>query len=302
MKILLIGSGVIGTVYGAQLAAAGHNVSVYAHGKRTEQVKKFGLIVKDISTGVLLQQHVKVVKNPKGAVYDLVLISIREDQLASVFPIVRELKGEPTILFFGNNPNGRSVFPKKLSKTVELGFPGIGGSMAGNTVEYIRISQQPTAIQTNASIRTLAFAKTLESRGFKIEEVTDMDGRLLYHAVFVASISAALYLCNTDPVRLSGDRAILSLMCKAIEEGFRALRSRGIRGEPLNLHILHLPLLHQFAIMYWGHTFRSPMGELEFAAHARHAQVEMEELEQAVLFATALSHMPCDNLKQLLQS
>lgn len=31
MKILVVGAGVIGTVYGAHLAAAGHTVSVLAH-------------------------------------------------------------------------------------------------------------------------------------------------------------------------------------------------------------------------------------------------------------------------------
>jgi ketopantoate reductase len=38
MQILIIGAGVIGTVYGAQLGAAGNEVSVLAHGSRTDAV------------------------------------------------------------------------------------------------------------------------------------------------------------------------------------------------------------------------------------------------------------------------
>ena len=35
MHILVVGTGVIGTVYGAHLGAANHRVSVLAHGERT---------------------------------------------------------------------------------------------------------------------------------------------------------------------------------------------------------------------------------------------------------------------------
>ncbi len=38
MRVLLIGAGVIGTVYGVQLAESGHSVDVLAHGRRTERV------------------------------------------------------------------------------------------------------------------------------------------------------------------------------------------------------------------------------------------------------------------------
>lgn len=43
MKILVVGAGVIGTVYGAQLGAAGHTVSVLTHGARTDEVGRDGL-------------------------------------------------------------------------------------------------------------------------------------------------------------------------------------------------------------------------------------------------------------------
>lgn len=301
MNILLIGAGVIGTVYGAQLAIGGHTVSVYDHGKRTAQIKNSGLIIKDIVTGVRLQESVKVVSDPTPTVYDLVLIAMRQDQLASVFSIIKHLNGNPTLLFFGNNPSGRSTLPRNLPKTVELGFPGIGGSLVGDTVEYIRITQQPTTLQINASIPTREFAKALRARGFKVASVADMDGWLLYHAVFVACICAALYRCGTNPAKLADDPVTLTLMCRAIEEGFRSLRDQDLSGEPRNLHMLHLTWLRPFAVWYWRRTFHSPLGELEFGAHARHAQSEMKELAQAVLTATKDSPTVRNNLQELLK-
>ena len=38
MKVLVVGTGVIGTVHGAHLAAAGNTVSVLSHGPRTDEV------------------------------------------------------------------------------------------------------------------------------------------------------------------------------------------------------------------------------------------------------------------------
>jgi ketopantoate reductase len=38
MEILVIGAGVIGTVYGLHLAAAGHMVTVYSHGEREKEI------------------------------------------------------------------------------------------------------------------------------------------------------------------------------------------------------------------------------------------------------------------------
>jgi 2-dehydropantoate 2-reductase len=116
------------------------------------------------------------------------------------------------------------------------------------------------------------------SRGFSVQRVADMDGWLAYHAAFVACIAAALYRCGTDPVRLAADRATLTLMCQAITQAFAALRADGTAGLPRNLAVLHSPLLRALAVRYWARTMRSPMGELCFAAHSRHAGAEMRAL------------------------
>jgi hypothetical protein len=56
----------------------------------------------------------------------------------------------------------------------------------------------------------------------------------------------------------------------------------GTAGLPRNLAVLHSPLLRAVAVRYWARTMRSPMGELCFAAHSRHAEAEMRSLGQDV--------------------
>ncbi len=281
MKVLIVGAGVVGTVYGAHLAAAGSTVEVLSHGPRTDEVAVGGLCARDVTGGGLADAEAAVVPDASGS-YDIVLIAVRRDQLASACAGLSGLAGKPAILFLGNNPAGRAAIPSGMPGDVYLGFPGVGGIMTGGTAEYVRIRQQPTALQETADPRLTAFVSAMTGRGFGVQRIPDMDGWLAYHAAFVACITAALYRCGTDPIRLAADRATLTLMCRAITEAFAALRAIGTAGLPRNLAVLHSPLLRMVAVRYWARAMRSPMGELCFAAHARHAEAEMRALSHDV--------------------
>ena len=210
------------------------------------------------------------------------MVAVRRDQLASACAGLTGLAGKPAVLFLGNNPAGRAGIAGGLAGDVYLGFPGVGGVMTGGTAEYVRIRQQPTALPVTSDPRLAAFESALAGRGFAVQRVADMDGWLAFHAGFVACL-AALYRCGTDPVRLAADRAALTLMCRAITEAFAALRAGGTSGLPGNLAVLHSPLLRMVAVRYWARAMRSPMGELCFAAHARHAQAETRALARDVV-------------------
>jgi 2-dehydropantoate 2-reductase len=277
VQVLIVGAGVIGTVYGAHVAAAGHQVSVLSHGPRTGEVAAGGMRARDVVGGGRVEVEADVVPDASGD-YDVVLVAVRRDQLASACAQLAVLAGKPAVVFFGNNPTGRATIPGDLPGDAYLGFPGVGGVMAGGTADYVRIRQQPTALQRSPDLRLAALESALSSGGFAIQRVADMDGWLAYHAAFIACVAAALYRCGTDPVRLAADRPVLALMCEAITGAFAGLRGQGTAGLPRNLAVLHSPLLKAVAVRYWARTMRSPMGELCFAGHSRHAEAEMRAL------------------------
>jgi 2-dehydropantoate 2-reductase len=278
MRILIAGAGVIGTVYGAHLSAAGHAVSVLSRPPRTDAVTRRGLRAHDVVGGSRTEAQVSVVADAASGRYDLVLVAVRSDQLATACSRLTALAGSPAVVFFGNNPGGRSEVSGGVSGDIMLGFPGIGGIIRDGTAEYVLIPQQPTALQAGSDARLAELGQVLSKSGFAIQRVNDMDGWLAYHAAFVACVAAALYRCDTEPARLAADRRTLKLMCAAISEAFAALRRTGVTGLPRNLAVLHNPLLKPVAVRYWARTMRSPMGELCFAAHSRHAETEMRAL------------------------
>ena len=296
MRVLVVGAGLIGTVYGAYLAAAGCTVSVLSHDPRTGDVAAGGLCARDVLSGRTAGAEAAVVPDASGE-YDIVLVAVRRDQLASACAGLAVLGGNPAIVFFGNNPAGRAAIAGDLPGDVYLGFPGVGGVMTSGTADYVRIRQQPTALPQASDPRLAALESALSGRGFAVQRVADMDGWLAYHAAFVACIAAALYRCGTDPVRLAADRATLTLMCQAITGAFSALRTSGTAGLPRNLAVLHNPILRPVAVRYWARTMRSPMGELCFAAHCRHAEAEMRALAHDV--AARITDSPA--LTQLLR-
>jgi 2-dehydropantoate 2-reductase len=275
--MLIVGAGVIGTVYGGHIAAAGNQVSVLSHGPRTGEVATGGMCARDVLGGGRVNVKTDVVPDASGE-YDVVIVAVRRDQLIPACAGLAALAGKPAVVFFGNNPAGLAAIPGDLPGDAFLGFPGVGGVMADGTANYVRIRQQPTALQQSTDPRLAALASVLSSRGFAIQRVADMDGWLTYHAAFIACIAAALYRCGTDPIRLAADRPVLELMCQAISGAFAGLRGQGTEGLPRNLAVLHSPLLKAVAVRYWARTMRSPMGELCFAGHSRHAEAEMRAL------------------------
>lgn len=278
MNVLIVGTGAIGTVYGAQLGVAGHKIAVLEHGTRTTDIKRLGLVARDIARNDSVMIHADVVPSAGSKPYDLVLVCVRAEQLRPTTDSLKELIGNPTLLGFGNNPQGRSSFDTTLPGTTYLGFPGIAGSICNGVAEYLRIPQQPTTLEKGSSRAVDAFAAALTRRGFRVSRTRKMDGWLLYHAIFIASVAAALSRFCGNALQLAEDRAALRQMCRGIEEGFRALHRRGVSGLPLNLRLLHLPILRPFAVRYWRRAFRSPLGELGFAAHMRRADEEMQLL------------------------
>jgi 2-dehydropantoate 2-reductase len=252
INVLLIGSGVIGSVYAAQFGLAGHNVHVLAYGAREVELASTGIRIRDVANNRLEQVPVKVIKRPGDAQFDLIIIAVRANQLAAVFPTLGSLSGQPHILLIGNNPDGRKTIPVDLNRSVQFAFPGISGSIKDGVVEYIHVAQQPTTLEASSSPLAGTIHDVLTSRHFPVRNVDTMDGWLAYHTVFISCISMALIRADVEAQKLGHNRQLLKLMCQSIEEGFRVLRSRGTKGLPMNLMILHTPLLRLIAINYWG--------------------------------------------------
>ena len=212
LRILVIGAGVIGSVYAARLQAADYPVTLLARWQHAADLRASGLLLEDVSTGQCATSHVRIVDSlAPDDVYDLALVCVRLDQVAATLPDLAANQQIPLVVFLLNNPTGTKLLVEQLgSQRVVLGFPGMGGTREGTRVRYVRIRQQPTTlgeVDGRITPRLRRLSAMLERAGFPTSLSHSMDGWLKTHAVFVSSISAALALEEGDSVRLAQNRA-----------------------------------------------------------------------------------------------
>lgn len=305
VRILVVGAGVVGSVYAGKLLGAGHDVVLLARGRRLADLQAFGLILEEAESGQRTVLPVTAV-SVSGADrrFDLALVPVRSEQLVSTLPALSSMRDCSDVLFFGNTAGRQAQLVEALGSRVLFGFPAAAGTRDGSIVRYVLISQQQTMLgePTGAdSSRTQHLRAVLQDAGFPTKITTDIDGWLLGHAAFVVPIAFALYRVNTDAARLAADRDTLRLMVRATRQAFQALRSTGNAEIPANLRTLYLGLPSVFAVGYWQRVLASPRGELWFAAHTRGAPEEMWALAEDLQAAVRQTGRPAPDLTKLLQ-
>jgi 2-dehydropantoate 2-reductase len=283
MKILVYGAGVIGTLYAARLQRAGHDVTILARASRLAAIQRYGLVLEDVVTGARSVTRVSVSGQLHAEdSYDMVLVTVRRDQLSGILPDLALNRNTPSVLFMLNNPSGSSPLIEALgSERVMLGFPGAGGTLEGHVVHYAMIAQQPTTVgepNGKQTVRLRTLLQTLRACGFRVRIDNDMDAWLTSHAFFVTSVSGAIYLAGGDCRRLSRSPSLLKLMVDGVHQGFSVVRALGRAVHPLALKVLFTWLPQPFAVYYWRRFFSEQMAEFVFARHARHASAEMQML------------------------
>lgn len=305
MRILVLGAGVIGSVYAAKLLQAGHEVVVLGRGARLADLRAEGLVLQDAESGersVLAVQCVADVGT--GDRFDVVLVPVRAEQLPSTLPLLTAMDDGSDVLIFGNPADHRAEVVAALGGRALFGFPAAGGTRHGPVVTYVLISRQRTMLgepDGTTTPRVQRLHDVLSDAGFPTTISADIDGWLLGHAAFVVPIAFALYRTGVDAARLAADRATMRLMVLATREAFTALRQDGNHQVPTNLRVLYfLPTM--VVVAYWRRVLAGPRGELWFAGHSRAAPEEMRAMATELQGALRRAERPTPHLDRLLST
>ena len=147
-KIIFFGAGVLGSLQAARLKQSGQDVTLLARNTRLKDIKEHGVVLEHALSGKKEVVTVSVVEHlHETDDYDLIVVLVRKNQVASVLPILALHKATPNILFMVNNPSGYADWADAVgSERLVLGFAGAGGTRVGNVVRYVVVSRllQPT--------------------------------------------------------------------------------------------------------------------------------------------------------------
>ncbi len=227
MRILLIGRGVVATLYGRVLHAAGHHVEFlvrpgraarYGDAVRLDWIdgrrRPLGRRVRETFPTTLRESV-----GPDDA-FDLVVLSVGHHQLADAAASLAPRIGDATVLVLGNvwDEPFAAVAPLPPDRVV-LGFPQAGGGFTPDGV--LTGAMLPSVVVGTAGAspapREQQVMTAFRQAGLGIRQETDMRGWLWIHVAADAGMMSQA-LRSGSLARMVGDR-------RAFRDAFRTARA-----------------------------------------------------------------------------
>ncbi|BCL81488.1 2-dehydropantoate 2-reductase [Ktedonobacteria bacterium brp13] len=305
MDILIYGAGVIGSVYAARLQEAGYNISLLARGQRAVALRTHGIQLEDASTGRRTTTRVSVVEHlaPTDS-YDVVLVTVRLDQLHSVLPILAANRQVPTLLFMLSNPAGMRQFEQLDPQRVVPGFPAVGGVRRGDVVRYIPLRQVPTMLgeaDGRMTPRLRQLAGIFKQAGFTVKLSSDMQAWLKTHTIMDMGIIAAAMMTGKKSALLARSRHNVVMLVQAIREGLLALRALGTPLTPFYLTVLFLWLPRWITVILLQSLLRTRISGLGIDPHLDDDIEETRQMAREIMTQLRSSPLATPTLNRLME-
>ena len=235
MRVCLVGSGVIGTIYGSTLSRAGTEVVHFVlPGANTPLAR--GATVRLLDGRHEPADEHDFSYRPKlvteladAGPIDLVLASVRHYQVATLLPVLRDAPGAPDVLFFNNYWRTLDGIDAVLPRARYLwGFPVAGGGWEGDRLEAALLSDVHLGeLDGNNAARAHRIAAMFDGAGLTANLQSDMLGWLWSHfAVEAGVIGTVISVGDVDTFLDSTEhleRAVL-----AVREALNVVRARGV--------------------------------------------------------------------------
>jgi ketopantoate reductase len=309
-KVLVYGSGPLGSLFAARLQQGGNDVSILARGQRLAELREHGIVLEDVLTKERSVTRVKVVEAlaPDDA-YDLVLVIMRKNHALQILPVLAANCHTPNVLFLMNNAAGPGALVDALGQErVLIGFPNSAGYREGHVVHCLTGTEDDKAfvpfgeVDGRTTERTRQIAHILESApGFGAEIRTDMDAWLKYHvALLFPSLAPALRAAGVDNYRLARTRDLVVLATRAMREGFRVLHSLGLPVTPSKLRVFAL-LPEPVLVLFVQRLLANPLMETALVKHAEAARDEVQHLIGEFMALARTTSVPTPTIDRLLK-
>lgn len=237
MKVLVYGTGVIGTIYGDVLSQAGHDVSHYVRtGRPAGRGSALDLNLLD---GRTAEPHELHVRYPARIVdgfgpadgYELILVSLKHYDVPAVLYQLAVDAGKADILFFNNWWDDLAAIDAVLAGRYLWGFPVAGGGWIDGVLDAALLDTVHLGEIDGQDTPRLGRVRGLfESAGLNVEIEPDMLGWLWVHfATEAGLISSAIAAGSIDA--LLDDTARLENAILAGREALEVCRARGVAVE-----------------------------------------------------------------------
>lgn len=235
MKLLVIGTGVIGTTYGYVLAQAGHDVAHYVRRPDAAAAHPAGIEIRLLDGRRATPHEVDAVYparlvgqfSPEDR-YDLILVSLKHYEVPSILEPLAAGAGNADILFFNNWWADLSSIDTVLAGRYLWGFPVAGGGWIDGALDAALLDSIHLGRVAGGATRGLARSMELfQSAGLRVEVEADILHWLWVHFASEAGLISSAIAAGSIEALLD-DVGTLEAAILASREALEVCRARGV--------------------------------------------------------------------------
>ncbi|MCX7028288.1 MAG: 2-dehydropantoate 2-reductase [Spirochaetes bacterium] len=234
MKISIIGSGAMGSLFGGRLALAGQDVVLYdVYKEHVDKINADGLSIEDAATGQITLVHPKASADPESVRNSDVLIifvkSTTTDQAAATF----EAFAKPgTIALTLQNGLGNEEILRRhfgASRTA-AGVTSQGATFLGpGKIRHAGKGPTHMSMADGDQSKLKALAAALTTAGFETYVDEEVAGMVWSKLVINVGINALTALLNVTNGKLLDYPDVKAVMADLVAEALAVTKARGIK-------------------------------------------------------------------------
>lgn len=287
MKILIIGTGVIGTIYGWALSDAGHDIT---HFVRSEKLNNFnnGILIDIADTRkgkkkrYKVNYSIKVIDiNTLNDSFELIIVPVKAYQLTSVLSLLTDKIAHADFLIMTGNWHGTANVDKILPQTRYIwGDTTVGGTYKNGTLIAGIFTPVPLGeINGEKSKRIEKISELFKSAGFKPE----VHNNIIHAHWLQYALNAAMWsnFAASDNIKklLKNSKAIDNTLY-SISEAFDICIKRGVDINKFpELKGYYKPSSFKRFLMRWMFRYLFTFNEVVKRTSIEHAVNGADELE-----------------------
>ncbi|MDO5558911.1 MAG: 2-dehydropantoate 2-reductase N-terminal domain-containing protein [Oscillospiraceae bacterium] len=291
MKILILGDGVIGSVYGNELSRAGYDVTHLIREERAGQVHKDGIKIRCLDCRGSKNENRTYVYRPKvisklssDMNYDYFIISAGADKLEKTLKSFQgKIPSNTVVVIFQSLWESMDDINNWLGKdNYILGFPHIVGGGKDENGIYCTIfgnKDAPTMLGEKDGSRTdrlLGLSDILGEIHMNPVVSDNITGWIYTHYAEAAGLLAGV-MQSKNYINFAEDKDILKQTLSAVREGLRICKARGIRVNKIKPQCYYF--LPSFIMLpFMKKMYSTEAAKLMIRGHVTHSTDEMKNM------------------------
>jgi len=241
MKISVIGSGAMGSLFGGKLALSGHDVVLYdINQNHINRVNNHGLVIEELSSGQKYTARPVATSDPaQAAKAEVLIIFVKSTVTESAARQFSSLTGPDTLVVTLQNGLGNEQILKSYfgDSHTAAGVTSQGATFKGPG-EIRHAGNGPThlCMSSGDNQKLKPLIEALNSAGFVTEADENIAGLIWSKLVINVGINALTALTGLENGKLLDYDPVKEVMASLVEEAVQVARAKGITlsyGDPL---------------------------------------------------------------------